>query len=139
MKASSTGERMTDKRLVKDGLRYTADHEWVKVEDGNVRMGITDHAQHQLTEIVFVELPKVGKKVQRGDVIGQVESVKTVASVYAPVSGEVVEVNQNLEDSTQLLNESPYDQGWFAVIRMDDPSAPEKLLDPTAYRKVLEG
>lgn len=128
---------MTEKSVVKDGLRYTVDHEWVKVEGGNARMGITDHAQKELTEIVFVELPKVGKKYQRGDVLGQVESVKTVASVYAPVSGEVVEVNSELENQTQLINESPYENGWFAVIRMDDPSAADKLLDAPAYRAAL--
>lgn len=129
---------MADNSEVKDGLRYTEGDEWVKVEGDNARVGITDHAQHQLTEIVYVELPKVGKKVEQGDVLGQVESVKTVAAVYAPVSGEVVEVNSALEDATQLVNESPYEGGWFAVIRMDDPSAPERLLDAAAYRKKTE-
>jgi len=128
---------MADKSVVKDGLRYTVDHEWIMVEGANARIGITDHAQAELTEIVFVELPKKGSKCQRGDVLGQVESVKTVASVYAPVSGEVIEVNSALEDQTQLINESPYGDGWFAVIKMDDPSAPGKLLDAAAYRKVL--
>jgi glycine cleavage system H protein len=128
---------MADKSTVKDGLRYTVDHEWIKVEGGNARMGIPAHAQKELTEIVFVELPKVGKKCQRGDVLGQVESVKTVASVYAPVSGEVVEVNTELENQTQLINESPYEKGWFVSIKMDDPSAADKLLDAPAYRKVL--
>jgi glycine cleavage system H protein len=128
---------MAEKSVVKDGLRYTVDHEWIKLEGANARMGITDHAQKELTEIVFVELPKVGKRYQRGEVLGQVESVKTVASVYAPVSGEVMEVNAELENQTQLINESPYESGWFAVIKMDDPSAAEKLLDAAAYRKAL--
>lgn len=123
--------------MVKDGLRYTIDHEWVKPEGANMRIGITDHAQLELTEIVYVELPKVGKSFQRGEVLGQVESVKTVASIYAPMSGEVVEVNSELEDNTQFINESPYDQGWFAVIKVDDPSAFEGLMDAAAYRKVL--
>jgi glycine cleavage system H protein len=107
------------------------------LEGASARMGITDHAQKELTEIVFVELPKVGKKYQRGEVIGQVESVKTVASVYAPVSGEVAEVNSELENQTQLINQSPYENGWFAVIKLDDPASVDKLLDAAAYRKAL--
>jgi glycine cleavage system H protein len=128
---------MADKSVVKEGLKYTPEHEWVKVEGGNARMGITDHAQAELTEIVFIELPKIGKKYQKGDVIGQVESVKTVASVYAPVSGEVIEVNSALEDQTQLINESPYDNGWLAVIKLDDPSSADKLMDAATYRKAI--
>lgn len=128
---------MADTSVVKDGLRYTADHEWVSVEGGNARMGITDHAQGELTEIVFIELPKVGKRYSKGDVLAQLESVKTVASVYAPVSGEVVEVNSALEDQTQNINESPYGDGWLAVIKMDDPSSANGLLDAAAYRKLL--
>jgi len=100
-------------------------------------MGITDHAQHQLTEIVFVDLPQAGKKVKKGDVIGQVESVKTVAAIYAPADGEIVEVNATLDDNTQLFNESPYDDGWFVVIKMDDPAALDALLDAEAYRNKL--
>lgn len=128
---------MADTSVVKDGLRYTADHEWISVEGGNARMGITDHAQAELTEIVFIELPKVGKRYAKGDVIAQLESVKTVASVYAPVGGEVVEVNSELENQTQLINESPYDGGWLAVIKMDDPSSADALMDAAAYRKLL--
>jgi glycine cleavage system H protein len=128
---------MADRSIVKEGLRYTSDHEWVKMEDGNARVGITDHAQNQLTEIVFIELPQKGKHYQRGDVLGQLESVKTVAAVYAPVSGEVTEVNSVLEEQTQLINESPYDEGWLAVIKMDDPGAEDQLLDESGYRKVI--
>ncbi len=128
---------MADMSVVKDGLRYTADHEWVSVEDGNARVGITDHAQNQLTEIVFIELPRKGKKLKKGDVLAQLESVKTVASVYAPIGGEVVEVNSILEDQTQLINESPYENGWLAVIKMEDPSSVDALMDAATYRKVL--
>jgi glycine cleavage system H protein len=128
---------MADTSVVKDGLRYTADHEWISVEGGSARVGITDHAQSELTEIVFIELPKQGKKVKKGDVLAQLESVKTVASVYAPVSGEVVEVNSVLEEQTQLINESPYDDGWLASIKMDDPSAADALMDAAAYRRSL--
>ncbi|NLK25175.1 MAG: glycine cleavage system protein GcvH [Euryarchaeota archaeon] len=128
---------MADKSEVREDLRYTEGDEWVKVEGANARIGITDHAQYQLTEIVFVELPSVGDKVKEGDVLGQVESVKTVASIHAPVSGEIVEVNAELEDATQLLNESPYEEGWVAVIKMDDPSSVEGLFDAAAYREKL--
>jgi glycine cleavage system H protein len=130
-------ENMTEKNVVRDGLRYTADHEWVKVEGSNVRVGITDHAQEEMTEIVFIELPKEGKRYRQGEVLAQVESVKTVASVNAPLDGEVVEVNSALEGRTQLINESPYEEGWFAVMRLDDPSAVEGLMDAPAYRKFL--
>jgi glycine cleavage system H protein len=130
---------MVDKSVVKDGLRYTAAHEWVKVEGDTVRIGITDHAQAEMTEIVFIELPTVGRKYKKGDMFAQVESVKTVASVYAPLDGEVVEVNSTLEAQTQLVNESPYEEGWFAVMRLDDPSSTDALMDATAYRKLLSG
>ena len=123
--------------LVPDGLRYTKEHEWVKSEGGMARVGITDHAQHELTDIVFVELPKIGKKVRKRELLGVVESVKTVADVYSPVSGEVIEANSILDDNPQLINESPYEKGWFAIIRMDDPSETKSLMDADAYRKML--
>lgn len=128
---------MAYKSIIKEGLRYTAEHQWVKIEDGTARVGITDHAQNQLTEIVFVELPQKGKHYQRGEVLGQLESVKTVAAVYAPVSGEVIEVNSVLEEQTQLINESPYDEGWVAIMKVDDIKAEGHLLDETGYRKVI--
>ena len=128
---------MADNSEVRDDLRYTVNDEWVKVEGGNARVGITDHAQGQMTDIVFVELPKVGTKVRRGDAIGQVESVKTVAAISAPVSGEIVEVNDGLDDAPQLFNESPYGDGWLAVIKMNDPSEYDGLLDADGYRKKL--
>jgi glycine cleavage system H protein len=128
---------MVDKSVVKDGLRYTAAHEWVKVEGDTVRIGITDHAQAEMTEIVFIELPTVGRKYKKGDMFAQVESVKTVASVYAPLDGEVVEVNSTLEAQTQLVNDSPYEEGWFAVMRLDNHSSTDALMDAAAYRKLL--
>jgi glycine cleavage system H protein len=126
-----------DMSLVPDGLRYTKEHEWVKSEGGMARVGITDHAQHELTDIVFVELPKIGKKVRKGELLGVVESVKTVADVYSPVTGEAIEANSILDDNPQLINESPYEKGWFAIIRMDDPSETKFLMDADAYRKML--
>jgi glycine cleavage system H protein len=122
---------------VPDALRYTKEHEWLKAEGANARVGITDHAQAELTEIVFVELPKVGKKVRRGESLGVVESVKTVSDIYSPVSGEVVEVNSKLDDSPQLINDSPYDQGWFAVIKLSDPQELEGLMSPAAYKQQI--
>ncbi len=128
---------MSDKDVVQEGLRYSKDHEWVKVDGDKARVGITDHAQHELTEVVFVELPKLGAKLKKGDVLGQVESVKTVASVYAPVSGEVLEINSVLENETGLINESPYEKGWLAVLKMDDPAEASQLMDARAYKSLL--
>lgn len=120
---------------VRDGLRYSKDHEWVKVEGGNARVGISDHAQHQLTELAFIQLPKVGQKISKGEVLGIVESVKNTADVYCPVSGVVVEVNAPLEDDPQVINKSPFDNGWIAVIKMDDPNQVKELMDAAAYKK----
>jgi glycine cleavage system H protein len=120
---------------VPDGLRYSKEHEWVKQEGENGRIGITDHAQDELTEIVFVELPKIGKKVKKGDALGVVESVKTVSDIYSPVSGEVIDANKALEDSPQLINQSPYDKGWFALIKLAEPSELSGLMDAASYKK----
>ncbi|MEM0448263.1 MAG: glycine cleavage system protein GcvH [Methanomassiliicoccales archaeon] len=121
--------------LIPEELRYTKEHEWLKVEGGKARVGITDHAQAELTEIVYVELPKVGKQVRKGETLGVVESVKTVSEIYSPVSGEVVEVNSRLEEKPQLINESPYEKGWFALLKLSDPSEVEGLLTPSAYKQ----
>lgn len=123
---------------VRDGLRYSKDHEWVKVEGDNVRLGISDHAQHQLTELAFIELPKVGKDLKKGEVLGIVESVKNTADVYCPVSGTVVEVNSGLEDDPQVINKSPYDDGWLAVLKVKDKAELDDLMDAQAYRRFLE-
>jgi glycine cleavage system H protein len=123
---------------VREGLRYSKDHEWVKVEGGNARVGISDHAQHQLTELAFIELPKNGQKVKAAEVLGIVESVKNTADVYSPVSGEVIEVNSELEEDPQVINKSPYDQGWLAVIRLDDPGEVSMLMDAATYKKFIE-
>jgi len=118
-------------------LKYTKDHEWVKVEDNLARIGITDHAQSELTEIVFVELPSSGKEVKAGEVLGNVESVKTVSEVFSPVSGVVREANGKLVDSPELLNKDPYGNGWIAVIEMNDPSELGALMNVDAYKKLL--
>jgi len=123
--------------VVLPDLKYTKDHEWVKVEGKLARVGITDHAQTELTEIVFVELPGLGKEVNIGDVLGNVESVKTVSEVFAPLSGVVKEANGKLVDSPEFLNKDPYGQGWVAVLEMSDPSESSKLMSAEDYKKLL--
>ncbi len=123
--------------VIAPDLRYTKDHEWVKQEGKLARIGITDHAQTELTEIVFVELPSPGKEVKAGEVLGNVESVKTVSEVFAPVSGTVKEGNGKLVDSPELLNKDPYGQGWIASVEMSDPSELSSLMSADDYKKML--
>jgi len=123
--------------VVLPDLKYTKDHEWVKIEKNLARIGITDHAQTELTEIVFVELPASGKDVKTGEVLGNVESVKTVSEVFSPVSGVVKDANGKLVDSPELLNKDPYGQGWVAVVEMSDPSELSALMNADEYKKLL--
>ncbi|MDN4492937.1 glycine cleavage system protein GcvH [Ureibacillus aquaedulcis] len=118
-------------------LRYSKEHEWVKVEDGKVRIGITHFAQSELGDIVFVELPQVGDEIQLNQPFGSVESVKTVSELYAPISGKVVEINSELEDSPEFVNESPYEQAWMVVIEPTDLSEVEALLTPEQYDELI--
>ena len=120
---------------VPEGLRYTKDHEWVRLEGARAAVGITDHAQSELTDVVYVELPAVGKVVKRGEVLGVVESVKAVSEIYAPVSGKVVEVNKALENAPEVVNEDPYGRGWMVVLEVTDAGEAKQLMDATAYRK----
>ncbi|MFA4645669.1 glycine cleavage system protein GcvH [Pyrococcus kukulkanii] len=124
---------------VKEGLYYTRDHEWAKVlEDGTVLVGITDYAQKELGDLAYVELPEVGKEVNQGDVLCEVESVKAVSEVYAPVSGEVIEVNEELSDSPEKINESPY-EAWIAKIKPKNLEEELKeLMDANAYAEYLK-
>jgi glycine cleavage system H protein len=122
---------------VPDDLRYTADHEWARLEDGRVRVGITDYAQDALGDVVFVELPAPGTKVDAGSSFSEVESTKSVSDIYAPVAGVVTEANGELTDAPQKLNEDPYGEGWICVIEPTDPTALESLLDAEAYRKLI--
>ncbi|WP_297438603.1 glycine cleavage system protein GcvH [Thermococcus sp.] len=124
---------------VKEGLYYTKDHEWAQVlEDGTVLVGISDYAQKELGDLAYVELPEVGKEVSKGDVLCELESVKAVSEVYAPVSGEVVEVNEVLEDSPEVLNEEPY-ENWIAKLKPTNLEEELKgLMDAEAYAKYLE-
>ncbi len=113
--------------------RYSEDHEWALTEDGLVRVGITDYAQDALGDVVFVQLPSVGATVNKGEPLGEVESTKSVSDVYAPVTGTVVEVNAELNDSPNRLNDDPYGRGWICVLRPEDPGAVDGLLDAEAY------
>lgn len=122
---------------VPDELRYTADHEWVRLEDGRIRVGITDYAQDALGDVVFVQLPEPGTTVESGATFSEVESTKSVSDVYAPVAGTVVEVNTELSDAPQRLNEDPYGEGWICVIEPTEPDAFATLLDAEAYRKLI--
>lgn len=120
---------------VPEELRYTADHEWARLdEDGRIRIGITDYAQDALGDVVFIQLPEVGRAYDPSDSFSEVESTKSVSDVYAPVAGTVVEVNAGLDDAPQRLNEDPYGDGWICVIQPADAEAFVGLLDAAAYR-----
>ncbi|HKX69942.1 MAG TPA: glycine cleavage system protein GcvH [Acidimicrobiales bacterium] len=120
-------------------LRYSTDHEWVRVEEGRVRVGITDYAQDALGDVVFVELPVLGAQVERGASCSEVESTKSVSEIYAPVSGTVAEVNAELTDNPERLNDDPYGEGWICVIEPSDPAQLDELLDAEGYRSLIEG
>ncbi len=117
--------------------RYTKEHEWVHLEGDRAKVGITEHAQTELGDIVFVELPEVGKRVNKGDNLATVESVKSVSDVYAPVSGEVVEVNKSLESAPEMINKDPYGEGWIAVLKVADPKEVDALLDAAGYEEFI--
>ncbi len=121
---------------VPDDLRYTTDHEWARLEDGRLRVGITDYAQDALGDIVFVQLPQTGTTVEAASSVGEIESTKSVSDVYAPVAGDVVEVNDQLTDQPQQVNDDPYGEGWLCVIAPSDPAAFGTLLDAEAYRQL---
>jgi glycine cleavage system H protein len=124
---------------VPDDLRYSKDHEWARLEDGRVRIGITDYAQDALGDVVFVQIPEIGQRVAAGDSFSEVESTKSVSDIYAPISGSIVEVNQELADAPQRVNEDPYGEGWLVAIEPDDAGQFDQLLDADAYRALIEG
>lgn len=120
-------------------LRYVDSHEWIQNNgDGTVTIGITDHAQESLGDVVFVDLPEVGSSLSRGDEFGVIESVKAASDLYAPLDGEVVEVNEDLEDAPETVNDSPYGDGWILKLRIEDSSALDDLLDADAYQAVVD-
>ncbi len=122
-----------------DDLRYAEDHEWARSESGNIRIGIDDYAQDQLGDIVYVDLPQVGDTFAKGEEFGSVESVKAVSELYLPIGGEVIEINSKLEDSPELVNGSPYDDGWMVVVKPADPADLDALMDKDAYLEMLKG
>jgi glycine cleavage system H protein len=115
--------------------RYSKEHEWVKRESANARVGITDFAQHELGDVVYIELPKVGRKVKQHESFAVVESVKAASEVYAPVSGEVLEINRKLENQPELINQSPHEQGWMVVLKLENPKELETLLTAPDYER----
>lgn len=119
---------------VPSDLRYAKSHEWVRVADGIATVGITDHAQHELTDVVFVELPAVGRVVTAAEACAVVESVKTASDIYAPVSGEIVAVNKAVSDNPALVNTAPFADGWFLQVKLSNPGEVDQLLTPDAYR-----
>jgi glycine cleavage system H protein len=123
---------------IPDDRRYNESHEWALERDGLVTVGITDYAQDQLGDVVFVELPAAGSTVSARDAVAVVESVKTASDIYAPVDGEIVEVNELLQNRPELINESPYDKGWMFKIRPAGSSSLAALLDAGGYRKAIE-
>ncbi len=118
-------------------LKYTKEHEWARVEGDLVRIGITAYAVEQLGDVTLVDLPEVGSDLQAGERFGEVESVKAVSELFAPVSGEVVERNEALDDSPEQINESPYDDGWMLVVRLSDPAELHRLMDAAQYEEYL--
>jgi glycine cleavage system H protein len=119
------------------GLKYSKEHEWVATEESVATIGITDYAQDQLGEIVYVELPSVGDKISKDDAFGVVESVKAVSDIYAPVSGTVVEINQELPESPEIINEEPYGDGWLVKVKISDASELDDLLDHDEYEELV--
>ena len=124
---------------VPDDLRYSSDHEWARVEDGHVRIGITDYAQDALGDVVFVQVPTVGTEVKAGERFSEVESTKSVSDIYAPITGTIVEVNSDLTDEPQRVNEDPYGEGWLCVLQPTDLSELDALLDAAAYQALVDG
>lgn len=122
-----------------DNFYYSKDHEWIEIKDDKATVGITDFAQKQLGDVVYIELPQIGKQLEFHQSIGVVESVKAVSDVYSPVSGEVVEINKELNDSPELVNQDPHGKGWFIRLKVKDATEVEKLMSASEYEKFLEG
>jgi glycine cleavage system H protein len=121
-----------------EDLRYTREHEWARTKDGRIVVGITDFAQHQLGDVVYVELPDVGDPVKKGESFGVVESTKAVSELFSPLSGKVVEVNDPLADAPETINEDPYEEGWMIAVEPSDPKELDALMDAKAYRAFVE-
>jgi glycine cleavage system H protein len=124
---------------VPDDLKYSSDHEWIRVDGNRITIGITDYAQDALGDVVFVQVPDQGALVAAGQSISEVESTKSVSDIYAPIAGTIAEVNGDLETTPEQLNSDPYGDGWICVIEVADPAAVDALLDAAAYQKLIEG
>ena len=118
-------------------LKYTKDHEWVNIAGANAKVGITDYAQKQLGDVVYLELPEVGKTFNKGDVFGTIESVKAVSEIFTPIAGEVVEVNEALNDTPEKVNNDPYGDAWFVKLKMDNPLEADAMLSAVEYEEYL--
>jgi glycine cleavage system H protein len=127
-----------EEKMVKDNLLYSETHEWVKVEGEVAVIGITDYAQHELGDIVFVELPEVGDEVEKGESFGSIEAVKAVEDINSPVSGEVIEINSALEDQPELINSSAFEEGWIIKVKLSDKAELEELIKAAAYQEMIE-
>jgi len=123
---------------IPDDLLYTESHEWIKREGDKIRVGITDHAQSELTDVVYVELPKMDRQANAKEAIAVIESVKAASDIYAPVQGTIVDVNKALEADPGLINREPYGQGWIFILKIDNAEELKQLKDATAYRKQIE-
>lgn len=124
---------------IPEDIKYTKNHEWIKIENDDIGVvGVTDYAQDQLTDIVFVEFPEIDDQFAKGERVTSIESVKAVSDIYSPVSGVIVEVNSNLEDSPDILNNDPYEEGWIFKIKIEDKTELDDLLDSSAYRILVE-
>ena len=118
--------------------RYTKDHEWIKVDGSSGTVGITDYAQHELGDVVFVELPKVGAKIKAGESLGSVESVKAVSDIFSPVSGAITEINTSLVDAPEKINQDPHGTAWLVRLKLDDPKEANSLMDAKAYQAYVD-
>ena len=125
--------------VLPEDIRYAEDHEWAKKTNGVLRVGISDYAQDQLGDIVFVELPEVGASFSKGDEFGTVESVKAVSELYMPISGEITAINPDLEDAPELVNNAPYEKGWMIEVKPGDPAEFDALMEKGAYLEMLKG
>ena len=124
---------------IPENLKYTSDHEWVMIESDRAKVGITDYAQDALGDVVFVDIPEVGKRVTVGETVTEVESTKSVSDIYAPLEGEIIEINSDLDDSPELLNGDPYGEGWIFILKLSETTSTESLLSAKDYRELVEG
>jgi len=131
------GKLITMSNEIRDDLKYTDSHEWIKIIGSIATIGITDHAQSELTDIVFAELPEIGKQIKKGDELCVVESVKSVSEIYAPLSGKIVKINEKLEDAPEIINGQPYDDGWLVEIEIEKKDEIDSLISASDYKKLI--